>query len=72
MIIYLVPACRQCGAYIKTIVTIALACGRANRHLELFKSEENQPFSACGDKNMIHAYVNTPATAKLRVKENNR
>ena len=65
------PACRQGGAYIQTIVTIAIACGRAERHLELFKLEENQPFSACGDKNTKRAFVNTPATAKLRVKENN-
>ena len=49
-----------------------MACGIAKRHLELFRSEENQPFSECGDKNTIHAYVNTPATAKLRIKETNK
>ena len=46
-----------------------MACGMAKRHLELFRSEENQPFYACGDKNTICAYVNTPATAKLAISE---
>ena len=44
----------------------------AKRHLELFRSEENQHFYACGDKNTIRAYVNTPTTAKLTIKERNK
>ena len=39
------------------------------RQLELVRSEENEPFYACGDKNMIRAYVNTPATAKIALAE---
>ena len=46
-----------------------MACGMAKIHLELFQSEENQPFYACGDKNMIRANLNTPATAKVEVAE---
>ena len=34
---------------------LAMACGMAKRHLELFRYEENQDFYACGDKNMICA-----------------
>ena len=41
----------------------------AKKHLELFRSEENQPFYAFGDKNTLRAYVNTPATAKLAIAE---
>ena len=43
--------------------------GMAKRHLELVGSKENQHFYACGDKNTIREYVNTPATAKLAIAE---
>ena len=31
------------------------------------KTAENQLVQACRDINMVHAYVNTPATAKLAI-----
>ena len=31
------------------------------------KNAENQLVQACRDRNMVHAYVNTPATAKLAI-----
>ena len=51
---------------------LAIACGMAKIHLELFQSKENQPFYACGDKNTIRAYVNTPATATLAIGDENK
>ena len=48
---------------------LAMACGMVKRHLELFRSEENQPFYACGEKNTVRAHINTPATEKLALAE---
>ena len=31
------------------------------------KNAENQLVQACRDRNMVHAYVNTPATAKRAI-----
>ena len=44
-----------------------MAGGMAKRHLELVRS-----FYACGDKNTIRAYVNTPATAKRAIAVRNK
>ena len=64
----------QGGDYIQTISIVLIwkpSNGRwhGKIYLQLIGSEENQQFYACGDKNKIRSYVNTPATAKLAIPE---
>ena len=71
------PACRQGGAYIQTIITVLIwktnnGMWPGKKHIELFRSVENQLVQVYRDKNMIRAYVNTPATAKIAIGETNR
>ena len=62
-----VPAYRQSAPVLIWKTNNGMWPGK--KHIEVLRSVENQLVQVYRDKNMIRAYVNTPATAKLAIGE---